>query len=472
MSRRIDSYEQAIEFLYNRINYERVSGSSYSAADLKLDRMRELLRRLGNPQEQIPAVHIAGTKGKGSTAAMVSQIVSAAGYRTGLFTSPHLTSFEERMSVDGWHPSPEQLVELVNAVSGPVADMDKSPGRWCPTYFEIATAMAWLQFVNEHADLAVLEVGLGGRLDATNVCRPEVTVITTISRDHTRQLGSRLSQIAWEKAGIVKAGIPVVSGVTHVEPAETIASVCRDHSAPLWKLARDFTFRYTLNKLRNDPANPADGELDVWVGDRSWTNLPVVLRGEHQAHNATLAVVAVDLLRQRGWEILPAAITEGLRQVRWPARVEVVATEPTVIVDAAHNWAAVAALLAALREFTARRRVLVFASTQDKDVAGMLRQLLPMFDTVIATQYLNNPRGVAAEELVRQISQLTESPIHVAHNPVSAWKLARRLATSEDLICITGSFFIAAEMRDLVLDSSQHNVGFTMQTDADIGRPR
>jgi dihydrofolate synthase/folylpolyglutamate synthase len=457
MSNRIETYEQAIEFLYNRINYERVSASEYSAADLKLDRMRELLRQIGAPQSRIPAVHIAGTKGKGSTAAMISRILDSAGYRVGLFTSPHLTAFEERMSVNGRLPTQRQIVELVNAVGSAVADMDKSPGWMSPTYFEIATAMAWLYFVSQQVDLAVLEVGLGGRLDATNVCQPEVCVITTISRDHTRLLGSRLSQIAREKAGIVKPGIPVVSGVSESEPAAAIAEVCRELSAPLRLLGRNFEYRIEPAGSDRDSAASAIRLVDISIGEQHWRRVPLALRGRHQAHNAALAVAAAQVLQERGWNVPHAAIHDGLRQVSWPARVEIVATKPTVIVDAAHNWAAVAALLRTLDDFAARRRVLIFAATQDKDVEGMLRQLLPRFDTVIATNYLNNPRAVPAGELARQIESITESPYHIAPDPAAAWKLARRLATPEDLICITGSFFIAAEARDLITDNGLGN---------------
>jgi dihydrofolate synthase/folylpolyglutamate synthase len=455
MPQRIETYEQAIEFLYNRINYERVAGTAYSAADLKLDRMRELLRRIGNPQEQIPVVHIAGTKGKGSTAVMIARVLETAGYRTGLFTSPHLSAFEERMSVDGRLPSPQQIVELVNEIGEPVADMDKSPGRLCPTYFEIAMAMAWLYFQRQRVDLAVLEVGLGGRLDATNVCRPEVCVITTISRDHTRLLGSRLSQIAWEKAGIVKPGVPTVSGVTALEPSQSIAAVCRELSAPLRLLGRDFDYRASVVPLEHDPTAMEISVVDVSIGDRQWLGLPVPLRGRHQAHNAAVAVAAVDLLMQHGWEITASAIRDGLHRVNWPARVEMVGRNPTVIVDAAHNWAAIAALLRALEDLPARRRVLVLAATQDKDVEGMLRQLIPRFDTLIATSYLNNPRAVPTEELGRQLAMISDRPFHMAPDPAAAWKLARRLAAPDDLICITGSFFIAAEVRDLILDAAQ-----------------
>ncbi|HEX4070836.1 MAG TPA: Mur ligase family protein, partial [Planctomycetaceae bacterium] len=188
MSRFFRTYEQAIEFIFGRINYERIAGVAYSADDGKLERMRCLLSLLGRPEERLPVVHIAGTKGKGSTSVMTAEILRAAGYRTGLFTSPHIAAFEERMVVDGERPTPEHLVELVNRLVEPVEKMDAAPGRGGPTYFELATALAWLYFLDRGAGIAVLEVGLGGRLDATNVCHPLAGVITNISRDHTNVL--------------------------------------------------------------------------------------------------------------------------------------------------------------------------------------------------------------------------------------------------------------------------------------------
>src|SRR5580704_7459151 len=212
MSRFVHTYEQAIEFLFGRINNERVTGIAFSSDDQKLVRMRRLLEQIGNPHEGLKVIHIAGTKGKGSTSVMAAAILTAAGQKTGLFTSPHLSAFEERMVVDGKPPSPRHFVDLVNRLIEPIERMDRTPAGPGPTYFELATALAWLYFRDCRADLAVLEVGLGGRLDATHLCDPHVCVITNISRDHTNVLGHSTADIAREKAGIVKASIPVISG--------------------------------------------------------------------------------------------------------------------------------------------------------------------------------------------------------------------------------------------------------------------
>jgi dihydrofolate synthase/folylpolyglutamate synthase len=454
MSRALSTYEQALQYLYSRVNYERVHGSNYSTSDFKLTRMRRLLELLGNPHERIPAVHIAGTKGKGSTAAMVASMLTAAGNRVGLFTSPHITDFEERMTVGGVRPERRQVVELVNALIEPVAVLDQDAGLMGPTYFELTTAMAWLYFRQQAAQLVVLEVGMGGRLDATNLCQPEVCIITSISRDHTQMLGSELSQIAFEKAGIVKPGIPVVSGVLADEARQTVAEICHQQAAPLIQLERDIHYQYDPQGRHSGAAPSArtHGTLDLQSPGGERRGLPLPMLGAHQAHNTALAVSAVEALRQRGWRITAEHILDGLLSVRWPARIEVVSEQPTVIVDAAHNWASVTALLKTLAEnFQARSRVLVFAATKDKDVSGMLRQLLPRFDTVILTCYLSNPRVVPLEHLASLVRSLSPAPFHLAADSPAAWKLARRLAGPEDLICVTGSFFIAAEMRELIL---------------------
>lgn len=444
---RVENYEQALEFLYSRVNYERMAGTSFSADDFKLDRLREFLRRLGDPHLEIPAVHVAGTKGKGSTAAMLASVLTAAGCRTGLFTSPHVSAFEERMAVDGVIPTPSQLVALVNAVLPVVADLDKAPGRLGPTYFEIATAIAWLYFREQGTRFVVLEVGMGGRLDATNLCRPEVTIITSISRDHTRQLGSRVEQIAREKAGIIKLGVPVVCGATQPGAAAVIESVALEHHAPLDQLGRDFGFAY------HPPADLRNPAVSVALGSRRYDGLALPLVGEHQAHNAALVVAAIERLRSKGWAISDESLRTGLAGLRWPGRIEVLSRNPTVIVDAAHNWSAVQALLQTLDEsFPARRRILVFAAARDKDFSGMLRLLLPRFDCVVLTCFQNNPRNVSTDALLREARSFSDRPVHAAADPAAAWKLACRLAGAPDLMCITGSFFIAAELRELILD--------------------
>lgn len=470
MHRRIDSYEQALEFLYSRVNFERQSSTQYGLGDFRLDRMRQLLQRLGNPQDRLPTVHIAGTKGKGSTAAMLASVLSAAGHRTGLFTSPHITQFEERFTVDGRQPTPDELVELVNQVADVVQAMDEMPGAMSPTYFEIVTALGWLYFIRQQAQIVVLEVGLGGRLDSTNICRPNVCVITSISRDHTKQLGYCVEQIAAEKGGIIKPGVPVVSGVLDTAAREVIEQIAIERSCRLVQMGRQLNSAYHPGAPSLPGGNCGMDHFDVSVNPHSWTGLPLALLGEHQSRNGALVLAVVAELRAQGWLLPDEAIERGLREVRWASRIEVLGEYPAVIVDGGHNWAAVAALVETLTQrFRARRRILVFAASQDKDVAGMLRQLYPVFDTVILTAFHNNPRNLPAGELAQLSHAMSSRLVHVTNNSATAWKLARRLAGPEDLICVTGSFFLAAELREQILDECR---GTASPTLAGQVRPR
>jgi dihydrofolate synthase / folylpolyglutamate synthase len=261
--------QAAIDWLMGRINYERVSVIPYQERQLKLDRMRQLLTRLGQPDAGMKIIHVAGTKGKGSTSAMMAAMLTAAGYRTGVFSSPHLERIEERFSVDGEPCSAEELVSLVDRMRPIVAAMDEEAAAEGdpadgPTYFEVTTAMALVHFVERQVDAAVLEVGLGGRLDSTNVCLPAVSVITSISLDHTKQLGNTLAAIAREKAGIIKPGVPVVCGVTEAEPQAVIAAIAREHGCRLIQLENDFGFEYSPNGDRQgDKGTRRQGEKET-----------------------------------------------------------------------------------------------------------------------------------------------------------------------------------------------------------------
>ncbi|MBS0206356.1 MAG: bifunctional folylpolyglutamate synthase/dihydrofolate synthase [Planctomycetes bacterium] len=455
----MDSYEAVIEFLYGRINYERVDAQAYSTSDFKLDRMRLLLSLLGNPQDLIPVVHVAGTKGKGSTCTMIAAVLAAAGQRVGLYISPHISAFEERMTVNSERPSRQELVDLVNRLLPAVTKMDGLPGQMQPTYFELATAIAWLYFTDRQVDLAVLETGLGGRLDSTNICRPRVCMITNISRDHTHILGSTVRQIAWEKAGIIKPHVPLISGVTQPDARDLVQQLCRERDARLIELGPDVqvTARRTSGgDLSGTSANNPSSWVDIRTPRTAWTNLPVALRGVHQATNTAMAVAAIDELRAQGWPIRDEEIRQGLMDVTWPARVEVVSRHPTVVIDAAHNWESARALVTTLREeFSARRRILIFAATRDKDVAGLLRLLIPAFDTIIFTRYLDNPRSVPVQELQMFVHAVSNRSFHIADNPVIAWQMARQWADTNDLIAITGSFFLVAELRDVVINAGE-----------------
>ena len=449
MAEPIETREQAIEYLFSRVNYEWTPARRTAVGSFKLDRMRRLLELLGNPQQRLPVVHIAGTKGKGSTAVMIASVLTAAGYRTGLFTSPHVSAFEERMRVDGVEPNEQQLVELVNAVAGPVAEMERASDRMRATYFEIATAMAWLFFTRQETELVVLEVGLGGRLDATNICAPLATVITNISRDHTAVLGNRISQIAREKAGIVKPGVPVISGIENNEARHVVEEVCREKNAHLYLIGREIRVD---SQFENQHAE-CRRRVEVVTPWRTWSAVPLSLAGQHQASNAALALAVLDLLGEGGRPVPRNAVDVAMGGLRWPVRIEVVSQQPTVIVDAAHNSASIAALLRTLdEEFSARRRILVFAATRDKDVAGLLEQLAPKFDAIVLTRYRNNPRSVPVEHLHRAWRAISKRRVFQTADPADAWKLARQSANPDDLICVTGSFFIAAEIRKLILN--------------------
>ena len=459
-----EDYRRALEFLWSRINYERTTTVPYTGRSFKLTRMRRLLELLGNPQNGQQIVHIAGTKGKGSTAAMISAVLTAAGYRTGTYSSPHLDRLEERMSIDGCPCSPAELVSLVEqvrpVVEGLDASVDEDGDLGRPTYFEVATAMALLHFAQPEVDATVLEVGLGGRLDSTNVCDPLVSVITNISLDHVKQLGDTHAKIAAEKAGIIKQGVPVVSGVLVPEAREVIECVAHDRDSPLLQLDADFAFVYQPPKLLS--RTDVHGLLDFrWLCHtdelRKYDNVSLSLIGRHQAANAAVAIATIETLRQRGWDISESTVREGLASASCPARVEVVGKRPTVVIDAAHNVASIEALLATLDEsFSATRRVLVFATTQDKDCQGMLKALLPAFDVVVLTRYRNNPRYVPPKELAEMAIELagqSESNCIVCDDPEAAWEVARQQAGEKDLICVTGSFFIAAEIRQMIRQS-------------------
>jgi len=453
----------AYKFLAERIDYERTRFMPADEKALKLERMRELLHRLGSPQEKVPAIHIAGTKGKGSTAAMLAAMLHAGGYHVGLFTSPHLERVEERIAVDGRPCSPEDFTALLETVRAEVETMDREaaaqhPPEHGPTYFEILTAMAFLHFVRQKVDLAVMEVGLGGRLDSTNVCRPALTIITSISFDHTQQLGHTLAAIAGEKAGILKPGVPVISGVTAREPREVIRRRAEVLGCPLWELERDFDFHYHPPRNLEVAAKPATFDF-FWksFGGGCWKDVTLPLLGHHQAANAAVALAASSFLVQQGWKLPESALRRGLAEVYMPARIEVVSRHPTVILDAAHNVASIEALITTIEEsFSARRRLLIFAASHEKDVGGMLRLLLGSFDHIIFTCYRNNPRGLPSERLY----SLAAAPVicnsfrpcrmEMAIGPAEAWSAARRSATPEDLLCITGSFFLAAEIRPYI----------------------
>ena len=429
------SYADALRFWYDRTNYEQRMARP---GDLKLDRMRQLLDRLGDPHRRLRILHVTGTKGKGSTSALLASILRHAGYRTGLFTSPHLVHVEERFQVDGQPILPTELTSLLSEIRSVVGDLPDV------TFFEICTAVGFLHFVRRRAEVVVLEVGLGGRFDSTNVCRPEVAIITSISLDHTRQLGNTLASIAFEKAGIVKPLRPTVSGVLETEPREVIERICGERTSPLTEVGRDFDFTTVPGRVVGERIDPM--LVTVRTRRRLWSDLEVGLLGRFQAGNAAVAVATIEQLQQAGWPIREEAVRAGLAKVHWPARLEVVRYRPTVVLDCAHNVASAEVLVNALAEsFPPGRRWLVFASSNDKDTAGMARVLAPHFAGVVVTRYLGSSRAVPPEQLAEFFPQAI-----ACADPRAALERVRELARPDELICVAGSVFLAGEMKAIL----------------------
>jgi dihydrofolate synthase / folylpolyglutamate synthase len=466
----------ALDWLMARINYERTPFIPYQARQLKLDRMRQLLTHLGQPDAGMKIIHVAGTKGKGSTSVMIAAMLTAAGYRTGLFSSPHLERIEERFAVDGESCSADELVALVNRVAPIVRAMDEEAATegdpsGGPTYFEITTAMALLHFVERRVDAAVLEVGLGGRLDSTNVCLPVVSVITSISFDHTRQLGNTLASIAREKAGIIKPGVPVICGVTDPEPQTVVAQIARDHGCRLIQLARDFNFQYLRaassisSRMRQGVSDlspcfnvslSGNIDFDYAIAGQEYCvkKAAIAMPGRHQAQNAAVALATLCELRHQGWCVSGDAIRLGLSRAMLPGRVEIIPGDPVFVIDTAHNPASAVALVETLAEMPpSSRRTLILSISHDKDVHAVVDVLAPQFDRIIVTQYQDNPRAVPAEKLLEIVRHRMFGKQAIALSratPREAWHIAVESAVPGECLCVAGSFYLAAEMRPFV----------------------
>lgn len=473
----ITDHDSALAFLMGCINYEQTPRMPYRSRGFKLQRMQRLLQLLGDPHHGLPAVHIAGTKGKGSTAVMIDSVLRAAGYRTGLYTSPHLERIEERFSLAGRPCNRATLVDLTQQVQQAVRRFMEDAGNGAaqspPTYFEITTAMAMLLFAQQNVDVAILEVGLGGRLDSTNVCRPLVSVITNISLDHTQQLGTTVAAIAREKAGIIKPGVPLVSGAVDGESSPVIAEIAEHNDCAVTLLDSDFGFAYRPSDPRSGAANGGEtppGQFDFWIqtesGRREQRNLALGLPGRHQAANAAVALATLSELGRHGFETGEAELRRGLVDARCAARIEVLSHRPAVVLDAAHNVASAQALVDVLCESFANRRdrTLILATSRDKDARGMLRVLLPHFDRVVFTRYADNPRAADPQQLV-QVARLLAAQLQQASHagdgpelvvcPLPSDAIANFCAFEDPdaLVCVAGSFFLAAQLRPLLREA-------------------
>ncbi len=432
------TYSEAVAYLHRLTDYGQVRIQRYKADAADLSRIEGLLEELGNPHRDFRSVHIAGTKGKGSTSAMCESCLRAAGYRTGFYTSPHLHTFRERIRVAGRMISREDVADLVDETRSILENVDGL------TTFEAITALGFLHFSRAEIDVAVVEVGLGGRLDATNVLMPDVSVITSLSLDHTYLLGDTLAQIAFEKAGIIKPGVPVISAPQPLEGLDVIEDVSQDRQSPLQVVGRDWL-------VEPESASLAGQRFDVACLTCEDTGLTggyeIPLLGSHQLENATMAVAALDALRGRGFPLTREVVAQGLRTVHWPGRLEVLSRAPLVVVDCAHNPYSVGTLVEALNDiFPGQRWVLVYGASIGKDVSGMLETLLPLSDYTIVSRS-DHPRAAAPIGLADTVAQLGGGA-EVTVDISAALDRALAVMTARHGLLVTGSVFVVADARE------------------------
>jgi len=451
-------YQQALDYLYSFVDYSLTRQLRYSPDRFNLDRMFELMRLAGNPHTHYPVIHVAGTKGKGSTASMIASILRQAGYSTGLYTSPHLQEFTERIQIDGQPISKADLIEYLEEIKPWI---EKVPEL---TTFELTTALGFKAFSEKKVDLAVVEVGLGGRLDATNIVDPLVAVITSLSFDHMNVLGDSITQIAAEKGGIIKAAKPVILAPQWKEAREVIEKICKEKNASLTVVGRDYFYSERSHSLNGQTFivwPKEDQELInefITSGGRSdWEpeHFTIPLLGFHQVENAATAYAAVEVLRSTGIRITKDHIRQGFARVLWPGRFEVVNTNPLMVVDSAHNKDSALRLRLAMDDYlNGKPVILIFGSSEDKDVQGMFSHLLPRVKMVIATKS-EHPRAMEPDILVELANQFGKKAV-ATHSIEEALTLAEQHAGKETVILVAGSIFVAAAARETILNKSTY----------------
>ncbi len=441
------NYRQAIEYVLSFTDWERAPAQAFAAANFDLRRVQSLLARLGNPHLGRQTIHIAGSKGKGSVAAMIASILQAAGYRSGLYTSPHLHNVRERIAVDGQPIGEDDFVRLIEVLAPQVA-AENEDGRFGQlTTFELLTALAFLYFQDRDARWQVLEVGMGGRLDATNVMDEQaVCIITPISLEHTIVLGDTVEKIAAEKAAILRPGTTVVMAL---QPYPEAAAVIRARAAELGAPLLDVGETYSAQRLSWD----LTGQSFRLAGPGCSRELWLPLLGEHQLENAATAVATIDALREGGVAVSGESIGEGLSGLSWPGRLEVLRDRPLIVVDGAHNGHSARRLRQALRDYFAFDcAILVMGVSGDKTIGAMAEELAPLTHLLVATRSQHpraaEPEAVAAAFAAQGVTSETCPTV------ATALDRAQALAGPDDLICVVGSLFVVAEAREQVLGLS------------------
>jgi dihydrofolate synthase/folylpolyglutamate synthase len=428
----------AARWLNERVDIERMRVVRYSDDAFKLDRMRALLELLGNPHEQIRTIHVGGTNGKGGTVAMLASMLEGCGYTVGSYTSPHLIDMRERISIGGSPIDRGAFVDSVRAVAEASAKLDSAP-----TFFEAMTAVAFKHFFEQAVDMAIVEVGLGGRLDSTNVITPEVSIITSIDLDHTRLLGASREEIAREKAGIFKPGVPALVFDPDSATEQVFREVAEAVGAPLRIVNKDIEFS---SRFCSSADLGPHTRVCLYTQTSRLEHLPVPLPGEHQAGNCGLALAAIDILRGDGLDCPEDKVTAGLANTTVPGRMQLVHQRPKVLVDGAHNPAAITALMKCVGAHVPYdSMVCIFGCCSDKDVDEMLDRVSLGADKVIFTKSTSNPRAMEPQELQRRFAERSGKMSQIGETLKEALELAGRAVSREDLICITGSFYLVGD---------------------------
>jgi dihydrofolate synthase/folylpolyglutamate synthase len=433
------TYDEALTYLQQFINYETRQRLTYDPEHFNVRAFADFLQPLGSPHEAFPSVLIAGSKGKGSTAAMVAAMLSQAGLRTGLFSKPHLVTIRERTQIDRQPISHADFAALVTELQQYINTAGQSPDARFRTFFELTTALSFLFFARQQVDIAVVEVGLGGRLDTTNVLTPQVAVLTPIGFEHTQILGDTLAAIAGEKAGIIKPHNVVVSAPQTPEVVEVFEKRCQSQHATLYLAERDFHWQLIESTAEGNRLHFTGCGLDL-------PDVQVALAGRHQATNAAVALAVMAQLRQQGWVLPDEALRRGLATVRWEARLEILSRNPWIVLDAAHTIESIGCLRQALTEFFPYQRlILVLGMAADKKVTDIVATLAPIAHEVIVTRF-SNPRAHDPQRLA-ELLQSHGLPVTIAPEPAAALALAQQRATSADLICVTGSLLLLGELK-------------------------
>jgi dihydrofolate synthase/folylpolyglutamate synthase len=405
-----------------------------------LENISRLLQVLEDPHRVLQVIHVGGTNGKGSVSAMMASVLQEEGYRVGLYTSPHLVSFTERIQINGTEIAWDEVVRLTDLLRSRVEEAGM-PQQF--TFFDFTTALALYYFAHQEVGVTILEVGLGGRLDSTNVIHPLITVITNVAKDHFQILGERIEDIAHEKAGIVKHGVPLMSGATQPEVIQILEETCKEKEAPLRLAGRDFKGE----KIATGTFNFHGRQWDL-------ADIRLGVAGPFQIENATVALGALEALEERGYRVGEESIYQGLAAVRWPGRLELIQESPQILLDGAHNPAAAGSLKKALQEeFDYHHLYMVMGIMQDKEVAAIVAELAPLAEVLIAASP-SNPRAMRAQRLA-EIAQDYCSAVTVIEDVSEAVEYAQEAAQEDDLILVTGSLFTVGEARDYIVSKGQ-----------------